>query len=171
MTWNILSSILEPVNHKRKIIGFDTFEGFADITEKDFAPGNKDARVGGLAVDAYSDIQEAIRINDLFRPLGHINKTEIIKGDATVTIEKYIEANPHLVVSLLYLDFDVYTPTKRALELLRPRMPVGSIIVFDELYHEDWPGETQALIETIGISSLKIERFPFHPQISYAILS
>lgn len=171
MTWALLSSIFEPVNHKRKIIGFDTFEGFAEITDKDFAPQNKDAKIGGLAVDAYSDINEAIRINDLFRPLGHIKKVDLIKGDANITIEKYIKENPHLVVSLLYLDFDVYTPTKRALELLRTRMPIGSIIVFDELYHEDWPGETQALIDTIGVNNLKIERFPFHPQISYSVIT
>lgn len=171
MTWALLSSIFEPVNHKRKIIGFDTFEGFAEITDKDYAPHNKDAKVGGLAVDAFSDIQHAVKIYDGFRPLGHINKVELIKGDANVTIEQYIKENPHLVVSLLYLDFDVYTPTKRAIELLRSRMPIGSIIVFDELYHKDWPGETQALIDTLGISSLKIERFPFHPQISYAVLS
>lgn len=170
MTWAILSSIFEPVNHKRKIIGFDTFEGFAEITDKDHAPHNKDAKVGGLAVNAYDDIQHAIKTYDLFRPLGHINKVELIKGDANVTIEKYIKDNPHLVVSLLYLDFDVYTPTKKAIELLRSRMPVGSVIVFDELYHKDWPGETEAVIDTIGISNLKIERFPFHPQISYAVL-
>jgi hypothetical protein len=171
MTWALLSSIFEPVNHIRKIIGFDTFEGFASITEKDFAPHNQDAKVGGLAVDAHADIQRAIKIYDGFRPLGHINKVELVKGDANVTIENYIKANPHLVVSLLYLDFDVYTPTKRAIELLRTRMPVGSIIAFDELYHKDWPGETQAVMDTLGVSSLKIERFPFHPQISYAVLT
>lgn len=171
MTWALLSSIFEPVNHKRKIIGFDTFEGFTDITQQDYAPHNVDAKIGGLAVDAYFDIQQAIKNYDLFRPLGHINKVELVKGDATITIEEYIKQNPHLVVSLLYLDFDVYTPTKRAIELLRSRMPIGSIIVFDELYHKDWPGETQAVIDTLGISTLKLERFAFHPQISYAVLT
>jgi hypothetical protein len=171
MTWALLSSIFEPVNHKRKIIGFDTFEGFAEIASQDYAPNNEDAKVGGLSVDSFADIQNAIKIYDMFRPLGHINKVELVKGDANTTIENYIQKNPHLVVSLLYLDFDVYVPTKRAIELLRSRMPIGSIIAFDELYHKDWPGETQALVDTLGIFSLKIERFPFHPQISYAILT
>lgn len=170
MTWALLSSIFEPVNHKRKIIGFDTFNGFVEIADEDKAPQNENARVGGLSVDAYQDIKNAVNIYDSFRPLGHINKVELIKGDANSTIEKYIKDNPHLVVSLLYLDFDVYKPTKLAIELLKTRMPKGSIIVFDELYHEDWPGETQALIDTLGISSLRIERFPFHPQISFAVL-
>ena len=43
-------------------------------------------------------------------------------------------------------------------------------IVFDELYNQDWLRETQALIDTIGINNLKIERFSFHPHISYAVL-
>ena len=88
----------------------------------------------------------------------------------TKTIEEYIKNNPHLVVSMLYLDFDVYSPTKRAIELLKSRMPIGAMIVFDELNIREWPGETQALNDTLGISNLKIERFPFHPQISFAIL-
>lgn len=170
MTWALLSSIFEPVNHIRKIVGFDTFEGFADITEQDKTTNNAQAKVGGLAVNSYEDIKEAIRIYDMFRPLGHINKVELVKGDASLTIEKYIAENPHLVVSLLYLDFDVYAPTRRAIELLVPRMPKGAIIAFDELYIKQWPGETQALIDTIGISNLQIERFPFFPQISYAVL-
>jgi len=170
MTWALLSSIFEPVNHMRKIIGFDTFSGFPQLDEIDKVPENTDAKIGGLSVDAYSDIMEAVKIYDLFRPLGHINKVELIKGDASVTIEEYLDKNPHLVVSLLYLDFDIYIPTKRAIELLLSRMPKGSVIVFDELNHRDWPGETLAVHETIGISNLRIQRFPFNPQISYAIL-
>ena len=34
-TWATLSSILEPVNHTRKIIGFDTFEGFPSVATQD----------------------------------------------------------------------------------------------------------------------------------------
>ena len=31
LAWAKLSSILEPTNHTRKIIGFDTFEGFPSV--------------------------------------------------------------------------------------------------------------------------------------------
>lgn len=170
MTWAILSSMFEPINHIRKIVGFDTFSGFPELTNEDIVEENNSARVGGLAVNSFQDIKTAIELYDSFRPLGHINKIELVKGDASVTIEKYLSDNPHLVVSLLYLDFDIYKPTKRAIELLLPRMPKGSIIAFDELNNKDWPGETLAVMETIGINNIKIERFPFQPQISYAVL-
>ncbi|MBL7739739.1 MAG: hypothetical protein JNK14_11000 [Chitinophagaceae bacterium] len=169
MTWGILSSIFEPVNHIRKIVGFDTFEGFASVSEKDKAD-NEHAMKGGLAVDSYEDIKTAIKHYDTFRPLGHISKIELVKGDACVTIAEYLDKNPHLVVALLYLDFDVFEPTKEAILLLRKRMPKGAVIVFDELYIKQWPGETIAVHETLGINNLRIERFPFHPQISYAVL-
>ena len=35
LAWAKLSSILEPTNHTRKVIGFDTFEGFPSVDEKD----------------------------------------------------------------------------------------------------------------------------------------
>ena len=43
------------------------------------------------------------------------------------------------------------------------------IIVFTlELNQKQWPGETKALFDTIGINNLKIERLSFMPQISFA---
>lgn len=170
MTWALLSSIFEPVNHLRKIIGFDTFEGFPELSQIDEVNENINAKIGGLAVNAYDDILKSVEIYDTFRPLGHINKVELVKGDAVKTVEDFVNSNPHLVVALLYLDFDIYKPTKKVIEILRKRMPKGSIIVFDELNHKDWPGETIAVMETLGINNLRIERFPFHPQISFAVL-
>ena len=34
-TWASLSEIYEPINHSRKIIGFDTFEGFPCVGKND----------------------------------------------------------------------------------------------------------------------------------------
>jgi hypothetical protein len=40
----------------------------------------------------------------------------------------------------------------------------------DKVNQIPYPGETLAVIETIGISSLKIERFSWETGISYAII-
>jgi hypothetical protein len=74
------------------------------------------------------------------------------------------------MVSLLYLDFDLFAPTKAAIETFLSRMPKGALIAFDQLGMKQWPGETLALLETVGIRNLRIERFAFQPQISYAVL-
>ncbi len=171
MTWATLSAILEPLNHLRRVIGFDTFEGFVASGAKDAAPAvNPNAVAGGLRTDAEADIAEAATLFDLYRPLGHIPKVELVRGDAVEMIPAYVARNPHLVVSLLYLDFDLYEPTRCAIEQLLPRMPRGAIVAFDQLNQRAWPGETSALLDTMGVRALRLERFTFQPQISFACL-
>lgn len=169
MSWANLSAILEPVNLTRRIYGFDTFSGFSSVVEKDQSK-LRETKHGGLYADSYDELMELVQLYDKNRYLGHMKKVELIKGDATKTIPLFIEENEHLVVSLLFLDFDLYEPTKIAIENFFPRMPKGAIIAFDELDHPTWPGETLALLETIGINRLRIERVEFDPYIGYAIV-
>lgn len=172
MTFAQISAILEPVNYTRKVIGFDTFGGFPGLSKKDAHSRSELAKTGGFAIsgEKYEDLKGAIEMFDRNRLLNHIPKVELVKGDATKTIPRYLKENPHTVVSLLYLDFDLFEPTKVAIENFLPRMPKGAIIGFDELNLNNWPGETLAVLETVGINSLRIRRVPFVPSFSYAIL-
>lgn len=170
MSFAHFSSILEPVNFNRKIIGFDSFEGFPNVSKKDNKGGVFNAKKGNLKTHSLNELKNISKLYDLNRSIGHINKIELVKGNAVKTIPDYLKKNQHLIVSLLYLDFDLYEPTKVALKNFIPRMPKGSIIAFDELNHPDWPGETTALIEELGINNLKIERFYFDSIRSYAVL-
>lgn len=168
-SWAQLSSILEPYNHTRRIYGFDTFAGFPGLAEQDGDSEIGYKQEGGLAANPKEELQEAIELFDMNRLIGQIPRVELVEGDACETIPEFVAGNPHLVVALLYLDFDLYEPTKVAIERFWPRMPVGSVIAFDELNQSLWPGETQAVDEVLGLSSLEIRRFEFTPQISYAI--
>jgi len=109
-------------------------------------------------------------MHDGTRFLGHMQKTRLIQGDILQTLPKFLDENKHTVVSLLHVDVDIYAPTKCILENVLPRMPKGAIILFDELNIGFFPGETVAVLETVGINKLKINRFDFCPNISYAIL-
>ncbi len=170
MTWALLSEVFEPLNHLRNIIGFDTFSGFISISDKDKTGTATQAKSGGLSIDTYQDLIKSIRLYDKNRFLSHIEKVKLVKGDISITLPKYLEDNPHTVVSLLDLDFDMYEPTMVALKHLVPRIPKGGIIIFDELNHEAWPGETLAVIEELGINNLRIERFQFGSTMSFAII-
>jgi hypothetical protein len=171
MTFAKLSAILEPVNWQRQIVGFDTFTGFKNLSDADKNTSNSEFMFeDGLSIDSYQDLQRSISLFDMNRNLGHIPKAQLIRGDVRETIPNYLEKNPHTVISLLYLDFDVYEPTKIALEYFLPRMPKGAILAFDELNAPNWPGETLAVAETIGIRNLKIQRLEFDTLISYAVL-
>ena len=68
------------------------------------------------------------------------------------------------------LGFDLYEPTRVAIEHFVPRMPRGAIIAFDELENPIWPGETLALLETVGISRLRLARMEGDPYISFAVV-
>ncbi len=171
MTWAQLSAVLEPLNHVRRIIGFDSFTGFPGVDKKDTNADNRDlAFAGGYSAPVYDEIVECLRLFDLVRPIGHIARVELEKGDVMTTFPAFVEKNPHLIVSLLYLDFDLYEPTKLAIETFLPRMPKGAILAFDELGQKHWPGETLALADSLGVRNVRIQRFPFQPQISYVVL-
>jgi len=172
-TWAKASSIFEPLNSQRKIIGFDTFTGFTKLSEKDKTGTATESHAGGFdfkEMDIINDLKDCVKVFDNDRQLGHIPKVEIVKGDVKDTIPQYLKENPHTLVSLLHLDIDVYEPTKLALKHFVPRMPKGSIIVFDELNAKLWPGETIALLEEVGIRNLSIKRFAWDTYISYAVM-
>lgn len=169
--WLQLCEILEPRNYQRKIYGFDNFKGFEDITASDSHKNQSiHLQKGGLKADVYDDLMENIKVYDYTRALGHIPKVSIVKGNVKDTLPKFLLENPQIVVSCLYLDIDLYEPTKQALEAFLPRMPKGGIIVFDEFNCEKFPGETVAVHELIGINNLRIQRSTYDTWFSYAVL-
>lgn len=170
MTWAQLSEIYEPINHTRNVIGFDTFSGFVGLSDEDKTGKPAQGKPGGLAIDSYEDLKQCIDLYDRTRLLKHIQKVRLVKGDIKDTLPRYLEENPHLVISLLWLDFDIYEPTRVALQGFVDRIPKGGIIAFDELNHELWPGETVAVMKEIGIKNLRIERIPFGGTLSYAVI-
>lgn len=170
MSWAQMSAILEPVNLTRRIYGFDSFEGFPSISEKDRAPLSQHVKAGDLYANSHDELKTLVEIYDSYRFLGHVDKVHLIKGDAVKAIPAFIETHKHLVVSLLFLDFDLYEPTRVALKHFFPRMPKGSVIAFDELDNPLWPGETMALFDELGLGRLQIQRVPFDPYIGFAVV-
>lgn len=170
MAWSHMSAILEPNNLTRRVYGFDTFGGFPAVADEDKGKISQHVRPGDLSADVYDELRELIAIHDSTRFLGHVDKVHLVKGDATKTIPEFVAANRHLVVSLLFLDFDLYEPTRAALEHLFPRIPKGGVIAFDELDNPLWPGETEALFRDLGIGRLRLERVEFDPYIGFAVV-
>lgn len=166
-----LSSMFEPVNFQRRIIGFDTFKGFPGISQKDKSvENNSEMRKGGFFADSFQDLNKCIELYDKNRFINHIQKVYLIKGDVGKTIPQFIKDNPQQIISLLHLDFDLYEPTKTALKHFLPRMPKGAVIIFDELNNLRWAGETVAVLEEFNIKAAAIKRFEFEPHISYCVL-
>jgi len=168
--FSTLRGIYEPFNRHKKIIGFDTFSGFPKLNLKD---GKSELmKVGNISVtNKYIDyLTRIMDYHEMSNPLSHIKKYEIVKGDASVEIKKYLKRNPETIVALAYFDFDIYEPTKKCLMAIKPHLVRGSVLAFDELNDHDSPGETIALSEVFGLNNIKLKRYPYTSRTSYFIV-
>lgn len=162
-----LRGIFEPFNRHRKIVGFDTFEGFKGMSSQD--GDNCKCTDGSFSVtEGYENyLDNILNLQEKLNPMSHLKRYELVKGDAIKTVPAYFQKHPETIVSLAIFDFDIYAPTKAALEAVKPHLCKGSILVFDELCDDIFPGETIALRETLGISNLRINRMPMTARVSY----
>jgi len=166
-SWAHFSTILEPYNYHRKIIGFDTFQGFKNISKEDRK--NPLAKLNKFKekYNTYENIKNCKKEFDKNRFLNNKEKIILVKGLAEKTIKDYLKKNKHTVVALVYIDFDLYKPALVALKNFIPLMPKGSIIAFDEVNNPDWPGETEAMLQSLKLNDNKLSCFEFEPNISY----
>ena len=177
MTWAKLSATLEPYAYQRQVVGFDTFSGFpADsISCRDHDgctnadPDTNDPQPGNFAGNL-SRLNESVAKFDADRPIGHIPKVELVQGDVMKTIPKWLAANRHAMISLLFLDLDLYKPTKFALDALEHRLVHGSVVAFDEINNPDWPGEAEAFRESGYVNAGPLRCFSWEPNVSYVVM-
>ena len=170
VTLSNLRGINEPFNYNRKIIGFDTFEGFKNTNTKE--DGKHDIiKEGAFSVtENYTDyLDQLLSIHQNESPLSHIKKYEIVKGDAPVQLSKYLSENPQTIIAFAHFDFDIYKPTFDCLNIIKPHLVKGSIISFDELNDPNFPGETKAVNEAFGLNNIELKRFAPCPMQSYFI--
>ena len=167
-----LRSIYEPFNRHRRIVGFDTFDGFRGVASEDGAGAGTRFRDGDFSVSTSYDQELAgvLALHEKTNPMSHLRRFELVKGDAVQTVPAWFEAHPEAVVSLAIFDFDIYAPTKAALLAVKPRLFKGSVLVFDELADDVFPGETIAVQEVLGLNNLRIQRSPSVSRVCYAVV-
>ncbi len=159
--WIKFRDLLEQT-YSRKIIGFDIFGDFPEAKfEQDKM--KRDAFVaetnGGISI-SYDEI------NQLLEDQGLSQNVEIIKGDILQTLDDYIDKNPHLKISLLHLDVDLYEPSKLVLERLYERVTKGGIIIFDD--YGAFAGTNKA-VDDFFENKVEIKKLPFSHAISYIV--
>ena len=157
---------LEPFNYSRKIIGFDTFQSFPSIHKND---GDHELNEMKLTDNYDEYLEELLQCHENLSPLSQIKKYELVKGDACNTVPAYFEKHPETIAALAFMDFDIYEPTKAALLALKGHLTKGSIIAFDELCHPDWPGESLAAQEVLGLENYRLIHSQYSPNASYII--
>ena len=103
------------LQHGKEIYGFDSFEG----------------------------LEEEWNMND-YNPIGRfsLNKKSpkvlknvtLIKGKVQNTLEDFLKDKKDKKIIFAHMDMDTYTPTKYAINKIKPFLQKGSVILFDEFY-------------------------------------
>jgi hypothetical protein len=163
-----MRGMYEPYNYNRKVIGFDTFEGFPGVDERDGVKWGNGAY--SVTEDWVNDLDYILNFHNENSPISQKKKYELVKGDATETLPSYLSNHPETIISLAYFDFDIYQPTKQCLESILPFITKGTILAFDELNCPEFPGETVAFREVLGLGKYAIRRSKHSPLTSYIVV-
>lgn len=138
----------------RRIIGFDTFGAFPETGFDD----DRKKREGFIAAAG----DQSISVEQMMRVLEHKRCerfVELVPGDITQTVPKYVQEHPELRISLLNLDTDIYEPAVTILEHLYPRIVPGGVLILDD--YGVFPGETKAVDDFFRGQDVTINKFPF----------
>lgn len=97
------------------VFGFDSFQGLPE----DWRTGYSAGRYAQKKPDVGSNVQ-------------------LVEGLFESTIPSFLSDHRNAHISLVHVDCDLYSSTKTILEILRPRLIVGTVLVFDEYFN--YPG-------------------------------
>lgn len=164
-------AIFEPYNHSRRIYGFDTFSGYPDIGENDKASEIIEKGVYSVEWNYEGYLDAVLNYHEQENVMSHIRKHALIKGDASITCPQFLADHPEALIALAYFDMALYQPTRDCLRAILPRLVKGSVIVFDELSHPEYPGETKAFLEVIGARQFQLNRSRFLPDRVFLTIS
>lgn len=146
-----MRAIFEPLHFNRRIVCFDTFEGYVGFGSKDKATDlHRDGTyvVGGTEYATY--LQELLRLHEMNNAMGHNNgKHKVLAGDCRETIPGFFADNPNEFVALAFFDVNAYEPTSDAFEAVWRRLVPGGVAAFWQLTRNTIPAEGRVYSETI----------------------
>src|SRR3990172_1422898 len=88
-TFAQLSAIFEPYNYQRRIVAFDTFEGFPSVSEKDsLVDSSLNPKKGDFytSENFYEELCDNIKLFDMNRFLNNVEKISFVSGDVNDTL-------------------------------------------------------------------------------------
>ncbi|MDO8565339.1 MAG: TylF/MycF/NovP-related O-methyltransferase [bacterium] len=149
---------------KRRLLGFDSFEGFPEPDPRDVSPRDPQKGEWKIAEEVVRTRLEESKILKTFPDLDFL----ITKGFLNETLPEF----PDRQIAFLHIDVDLYAGYRDALNFLFPKVVSGGIVLFDEYKDfpnrpeygsgtiDKWPGCTQAVDEYFKDRPEKIEYYP-----------
>lgn len=149
-------------SHARKLIGFDTFGQFPETR---YAADKKHRKNFIRAAGSRSISKK--QLLEVLKKKGVDAEAELVEGDITVTVPRYVNDNPNLKIALLNLDTDMYEPAVVILKYFWPRIVRGGVLILDD--YKVFPGETTAVDEFFKDKKAVIRKFPYAATPHYVI--
>lgn len=160
-------SIYEPFNKQRKVLCFDTFEGYKNWSDRDRPSKNYRESTYSTGPEYAAYLEELLRVHEGSNALGHIRGNHrVIPGDATKTVPEYLSATPSALVSLALFDLGLYEPTRAVVRALLPHTVPGSVFVFLQLTRDELPGDAIAFKECFAGVQYTVEKCQIYPTFS-----
>ena len=152
-------------NHKRRLWGFDSFEGWPEPTKWDVSPRNP--KKGEWAVTEEM-VRTRIEESGISKKFPNLD-LRIVKGFFDRTLPDF----PNRPIAFLHIDADLYPGYRDVLNFLFPKVVLGGVVAFDEYREfpngpeygegtiEKWPGASKAIDDYFTNRSEVIQ---FHPE-------
>lgn len=162
-----LMAALEPYNYQCKLIGFDTFEGNTEVSLKDKS-SKVDFTDQKYIANNLDDLSTFIQLYDMDRPLSHLKKIELVKGDLVETSKLYLQENEETLFRIVHLSVNLYEPTFHTIKNFMPRLVSGGVLVIHAVNYCASP--TIALLESmkeLGFENINLKCINYYPNITY----
>jgi hypothetical protein len=144
----------------KKIIAFDVFGEFPEAQyENDKKKREKFIREAGNKSVGKDEMISIFKKLDLYHNI------ELVEGDILDTVPEYKAENPHLKISLLHIDVDLYEPTKVVLEAFYPLMVKGGIVILDD--YGAFAGANKAIDDFFKAGNIKVQKLNYSHAISF----
>ena len=165
-----LRAIYEPLNKRRRVICFDTFEGYSGLSEHDKPSESFHEKSYSVGKPYAGFLRKLLELHEGNNALPHLRGMHrVVEGDASESVNRYLKENPGTLLALAFFDVDLYQPTREVLSrILADRTLVpGAVLAFYQLTaDETLPGDAIAFKEVIGARKFSIERSTFYPSLT-----
>jgi hypothetical protein len=166
-----LRAIFEPMHLNRRIVCFDTFEGYVGFSEKDKSTDLHKEGTYKVGEDYGEFLNNLLQVHERNNAMGHnYGKHTVIKGDCRETVPKFFTDNSNEFVSLAFFDVNAYDPTLKSFEYIYEKLVPGGIIAFWQITQRRIPAEGMVYANNIiNKYNHTIHRTQFYPGLCYIV--
>jgi hypothetical protein len=145
LSLGMLGLLTEDGEQRRRIWGFDSFEGLPEPSAQDEAHREPERVKAGRLAHGEAEVRAGL-VGAGFSNRDLKRRFVLVKGFFPVSFPQYSGDR----IALLHLDVDLYQSYKDCLEWFEPLVVPGGVIAFDEYRSRHWVGATAAVDEYFG---------------------